>query len=384
MTDPNRFDFILMGAGLANGLIALELLRARPDLRVALVERDTKAGGNHTWSFHEGDVPPAMRATVEPLMAARWEAHDVSFPGRRRRLGTGYASVLSYDLDQAVQRAFAERPASTLILGTGVRRANRHGVELEDGRRLEARAVLDGRGPDASAPHQGGYQKFLGLELRLKTPAPRTLPLLMDATVPQLDGFRFVYVLPFEPHRVLIEDTYYSLSATLDRIALRERILGYAEERGYEVAEILREEVGVLPIPTRRGPAASADAAVAVGARGHWFHPTTGYSFPSAARVASFLAEHEPEAVHGPAFLRLRESHERQARFARWLNRLLFGAFAPAERFHVLERFYGLPEETITRFYRLDSTTLDRSRILCGRPPRGFSVLQLLAGDATT
>ena len=43
----------------------------------------------------------------------------------------------------------------------------------------------------------------------------------MDATVPQRDGFRFVYTLPFAPDRVLIEDTYYSDGLDLDPAALR-------------------------------------------------------------------------------------------------------------------------------------------------------------------
>jgi lycopene beta-cyclase len=51
----------------------------------------------------------------------------------------------------------------------------------------------------------------------------------------------------------------------------------------------------------------------------------------------------------------------------------LFRWFAPEHRYHVLERFYRLPEPTIRRFYALELTALDRARILVGRPPRGLS-----------
>jgi lycopene beta-cyclase len=61
---------------------------------------------------------------------------------------------------------------------------------------------------------------------------------------------------------------------------------------------------------------------------------------------------------------------------------MLFGAFAPQERYHVLERFYRLPESTIRRFYALETLAMDRARILCGRPPRGFSLRRLLASGA--
>jgi lycopene beta-cyclase len=66
--------------------------------------------------------------------------------------------------------------------------------------------------------------------------------------------------------------------------------------------------------------------------------------------------------------------HRRQARFCCLLNRMLFRAFAGGDRRNVLERFYQLPERVIGDFYALRLSTPDRLRILCGRPPRGFSV----------
>lgn len=381
MTLP-LFDYALVGGGLANGLTALQLLAKQPGVRIALVERGASLGGNHTWSFHAGDVGSALAPLVEPLVTARWPAHDVAFPGRERRLNSGYASLFSNDLDRAVRSAVETSAGSKLFLSRAAARVDGHEVELEDGQRLAARVVLDGRGPQPDVHHRGGYQKFVGLEVRLGRPSPRSLPLLMDARVPQIDGFRFVYVLPFEPHRVLLEDTYYSTSPALDRSAVRDRLAAYAREHGYEIAEVLREEVGVLPIPTRPALPPAAPGPLRVGLRGGWFHPTTGYSLPQAVRVAELVASVSPEELPD-ALSAYAEEHGRQARFARWLNRLLFGAFAPADRFHVLERFYGLPEDTIARFYALQTTARDRSRILCGRPPRGFSVMQLFAGEMT-
>ena len=48
-------------------------------------------------------------------------------------------------------------------------------------------AAMAGHAPVAA----GGYQKFLGLELKLSCPSPIREPLLMDARVAQRDGFRF-------------------------------------------------------------------------------------------------------------------------------------------------------------------------------------------------
>ena len=53
----------------------------------------------------------------------------------------------------------------------------------------------------------------------------------------------------------------------------------------------------------------------------------------------------------------------------RLLNRMLFRAAEPEKRYQVLERFYGLNEGLVERFYRNRLTKKDKLRILIGKPP---------------
>lgn len=378
------FDYVLVGGGLSNGLIALALLARRPAPRVALIEQGSTVGGNHTWSFHETDLGDAERELVEPLVRRTWPSYDVFFPSRARRIVAGYTACDGSRLHRVVAERFARAPASELLLESRAAVVQPNAVQLLSGRVLRAGVVLDGRGfasSELEAVHRGGYQKFVGLELELAAASPVACPVLMDARVEQVDGYRFVYVLPFSHRRVLIEDTYYSLSPELDRERVRARVLEYAESRGYHVSGVAREEHGVLPIPTSAASVPNS-AGIAVGMRASWFHPTTGYSLPSAARFAERCAACSLSELPRAASEFSRE-HEKRVGFARFLNRLLFGGFAPSERRHVLERFYGLPEDVIERFYALRSTALDRACILWGRPPRGFSIGQMLLGDRT-
>jgi len=376
------FDYILVGGGLQNGLIALALL-ARPRLRVALVERDTKLGGNHVWCFHEGDVPSALAPLTAKLCIKTWPAYDVRFPSFRRRVQQAYAAVSSERLDAVLREAFAARGDCLLSLGVAAADVSDQEVTLADGSVLAGSVVIAATGPGEFPRSAGsGFQKFVGLEVELETAAPRELPLLMDAEVEQLDGFRFLYVLPFSAQRVLLEDTYFSDSPELDSARVRERILRYAEQKGYVIRRVVREESGVLPLPTR--PLGRPDRALAqpllAGFQGGWFHPTTGYSFPIAARLADLVQSVSPEALRERAWADHAREHRRQFRFYAFLNRLLFGCFAPADRYSVIERFYHLEEPTLLRFYAMSLTLTDRLRIFCGRPPRGFSVRLALEG----
>jgi lycopene beta-cyclase len=210
----------------------------------------------------------------------------------------------------------------------------------------------------------------------------------MDADVPQLDGYRFVYVLPLSPSRVLVEDTYFSDSSKLDGEALRRRGLAYAAAHGLHPARVIREERGVLPLPSRLAAAPGDERPIVAGYQGGWFHPTTGYSLPAAVRLAEVIARldvAQPESDANRAALRaLARAHRAQARFFTRLNRMLFGWFAPDDRWQVLARFYALPDDVIGRFYAMTTTRADRARIVCGRPPRGLSLRRAMAHGWST
>ncbi len=387
-TEPSDSDeYLLVGGGLQNALITLALLERRPKTRLALIEREPSLGGNHTWCFHETDVPDAARSFLNRLVVRRWPAHDVAFPRHRRRVAGGYAAITSERLNQEVQRTIEASPYARRVVGN-VREVRPDGVTLDDGQRSSGELVIDARGPEHARATAGGYQKFVGLELELAEENAPELPVLMDATVTQLDGFRFMYLLPWTATRVLIEDTYYSDSAELDEDAVRSRVLEYAAAAGLRVRAVLREERGILPIPTgldlRLDPVSAQRGPLRAGYGGGLFHPTTGYSLPVAVRLALHVAAQPAGAALGVAYERWFEAHRRQVRFCLGLNRMLFAAFAPEERYNVLERFYRLPDSTIRRFYALETSAVDRARILCGRPPRGFSLRRLLAGGHST
>ncbi len=373
-----QVDYALVGGGLQNGLIALALRAHKPTARIALLERGAALGGNHTWCFHAGDVPARARALVEPLVAHRWPGYQVRFPERQRHLRSDYACIPAERFDRVVREALAEHHVlcqheALELSGTAV--IARH-VATGERLTLHARAIIDARGPDRGAfDGRAGYQKFVGLELACPGHGLAE-PVLMDACVDQSEGYRFFYVLPLDEQRLLIEDTYFADSAYLDVSALRARILAYATARGYQVTGILREETGVLPLPWHAEPEAPARtdaAALIAGYQGGWFHPATGYSFPVALRLALAVADTAADQLPGPKVAALWRAHAEQLAFSYRLNWMLFRWFAPSQRYHVMEHFYRLPEDTIARFYACELTSFDKARLFLGRPPRGMS-----------
>jgi lycopene beta-cyclase len=378
------FDYVLVGGGLQSGLLALAIRAHQPDASVALVERADVLGGNHTWCFHRSDLPGEAARWVDPLVTYRWAGYDILFPRFARRLDHEYFGVSSARLHQVVSAAICERAGSALMLGREAVTMTADRVRLGDGAEIRGKVIVDARGPTrAHATARAGYQKFLGLELELEEPHGLERPILMDARVDQSHGYRFFYLLPMEVRRVLVEDTYFHDSPDVDRSRLRQEVMDYVERRGWRVSAVRREEHGVLPMPWAGRPAASGSGPLTAGYRGGWFHPGTGYSFPVAARLADFVARRAPQALFGADLERLGKAQERQARFARFLNRLLFRWYPPAARRAIFERFYRLPEATIANWYALRLRRVDALRMVVGRPPRGISVRQRLRSSGT-
>lgn len=363
---------LLAGGGLANSLIAYVVARERPEIDLRIVEGGTALGGRHTWSFFESDLGDAG-AWIAPFIVKRWPEYEVRFPRRRRRLESGYCSVTSERLHEVMSGLLGDR----VVLGAPIAELSPGRAALADGRVLEADIVIDGRGPAAMPDLVLGYQKFLGLTLRLARPHGLPGPVIMDATVDQRDGYRFVYVLPWDARTVLVEDTRYSDGAELEPDELRALVLAYAEEQGWRVEEVLAEEEGILPVALEgdiEGHWRRARGLSLSGLRAVLFHPTTGYSLPDAAALARSIAalpEITAEAVeHLVRSTSLRLWRERA--IFRLVNRMLFRAARPGERYRVLERFYGLPEPLIRRFYAARLTRFDKVRLLTGKPPVPF------------
>ncbi len=364
-----KVDLLLAGGGLANGLIAYRLAEVRPEISFRLVEGGERLGGRHTWSFFSSDLGPDGR-WIAPFVTRSWERYEVRFPKRRRQLACGYRSISSEQFHDVLTAALEKR----VITSAPIASLSASGLTLQDGPCIAGALTLDGRGPEPMPDLELGYQKFVGQKVRLKVEHGLDGPIIMDATVDQKDGYRFLYVLPWDAWTLLIEDTRYTDDVELDLDDMRRGIIDYANVQGWAIDAILAEEQGVLPVALDGDIEAHwrrAEGQTLVGLRGGFFHPTTGYSLPDAVGLANAIcALPVIDAASVARLVRARSVRLwRERAFFRLLNRMLFRAARPGDRYRVLERFYGLAEPLIGRFYAANLTALDKLRILSGKPP---------------
>lgn len=368
----HQCDLAIAGGGLAGGLIALALAKLRPELNIALIEAEDHFGGNHIWSFFESDIAAENRWLVDPLISRQWDSYDVHFPEYSRRLSNGYFSIESSNLDSALRKRL---PPETLITGQRAEAVENGRVILADGATVTAPAVIDVRGGGNMSALETGWQKFCGQMLKLRQPHGLERPVIMDATVEQIDGYRFIYCLPFSDSCVFVEDTYYSDTADLDSTTSHDRIAEYASRQGWDIDRICSTEKGQLPV-IYGGDfdafwAANGTIDARAGARAALIQPITSYSLPMAVKTALLIAE-LPEINQSSLDKMLRSlaaKHWKDGKFYRLLCAFLFLGADPDQRYKTLQHTYAKNEQLLARFYAGTSTRMDQLSLLSGKPP---------------
>jgi lycopene beta-cyclase len=376
MSHVNDFDYAVIGGGLQGCLMLHAIGHRQPDAKVLLVERDDALCGNHTWSFHRSDVSDSAQGWFSDLVDFSWDSYEVRLGDFVRRVNVPYGSIASESLANRTERLLERQPNFKRIQNSVVE-LTQNRIVLEGGEQVEATVVLDARGSDPALLRKGGtgFQKFVGLEVELASDWVSQSPTLMDDSVEQSDGFRFVYALPFSKRRVLVEDTTFSASPHFCESNSVEVIDQYLKRHGHHSYDIKRRESGCLPMPYVRQRRLSKTA---TGYRGGFFHPATGYSIPLAANLANAIASEVPSrAVEVIADFRSRNNFQHTVSL--WLNRMLFQLIKPHHRSQIFRRFYkNLSAESVGRFYAHRFTSGDIFQMMVGRPPSGLTPIRFL------
>jgi lycopene beta-cyclase len=370
MAKGKRDGLLIAGGGLAGSLAAIAMAKARPEVPILLVEEGESFGRDRIFPFYDDELDPEDGWVLDSIAPQHWQGYYVAFPSHSRKFKGGINIVRSAALDAAVRETL--RP-DQYRLGTKVVAVRDNELVLLGGEKIKADAAIDARGAANLSMLETGWRKYFGREYRFADPHGVDRPVMMDATVEQADGYRFVQCLPFSETVMLVEEVYYSDSPEMDAAAMGARLEAYVGKRRWVGGVVEREESGCGPVPTggdfgafwRVGGARVAK----IGLRGGFFHPTTGHTIGDAARTAALLTrqkEMSGEALHD-LFEEEATSQWRKRDLYRGFNATLLGAKG-AERRRIFESFYELDPALISRFNAGRTGMLDKMKL--GKLPR--------------
>lgn len=384
-------DVIIAGGGLSGGLVALRLALAHPNLRVLILERESRLGGNHTYSFHSAGEPEAW---LQPIITRTWNQFEVRFPKTDKAISVNHSVVRSKDFHDGIVRKLGDG----VRLGCSVKKISDSEVETSTGEILRAPLVIDATGIHSQQIHKNrfldvpcGWMKYIGFDLKLNKPHGLGLPVLMDARVPQMDGFRYFSITPISETTLFVQECYLSSNPDLNAERISRSILAYGERNGWSIQSISKpdnhKEHAAIPLPLHtfevdkermnskklviEGEDFIDRSPVQISAAQGWYHSATGQAVSDATRVAEFIASRSRLRT-GPVRAELRHFRRdwvEQQRFYRTFNRLIFQAVEPSLRHIAFDRMMGLKEDIIGRFLSGTSTKTDATKIMSIKPP---------------
>src|SRR5690242_7915873 len=97
-------DLIIVGGGLAGGLLAYRISQLRPNLKFLLIEKRSQIGGNHTWSFNTTDLTQKEFNWIAPFISQSWDTYKIQFPTFSRTIRTPYHSIRSEHFHKVISK----------------------------------------------------------------------------------------------------------------------------------------------------------------------------------------------------------------------------------------------------------------------------------------
>lgn len=287
------FDYIIAGGGAA-GLSLLHHLgqAGMHDQKVLLVDYVRKEQNDRTWCFWEVGEGP-----FEQVVAHSWDHLWFHGDHQSRRLAIApyrYKLIQGGDFYRFMDAQLAERPGVTRLQGrVEAFEDSADGVTVRvDGQRFSGRWAFNSIA--ALAPTRPGHaawlQHFKGWVISAPTPVfePQAAT-FMDFRVEQGPHVRFIYVLPFDAHTALVEDTYFSptvLPQAVYDAGLRSYISEYLGLSSYTIGHV---EYGVIPMTDAPFQMRQSPHVMNIGTAGGMTKASTGYTFQRIQRQSRMI-----------------------------------------------------------------------------------------------
>lgn len=371
----HRVELAILGGGCAGLSLARELARAERRgasvPRTVVIEPRAEYGRDRTWCFWAHRDEP-----VDERIRYRWPAWRFSRGEEtvvHRSTGWRYAAVPAdafyEDALDAVERSrYVRLQAGVGVEGLDPRPEAVH-VQTGDGL-IRAGQVVDTRPPEAARVRGSALaQAFAGAEITCSTPTLEPdMVRLMDAMTTDAHSFRFDYVLPLTPTRLLVEVTRFSARPVaaaqleLDLQAAIERVVGD------EPVDIGRREQGVIPMGLPVAPPTGDPRWVLAGTRGGAVRASTGYAFRRMQAWAQVCAQSVVERGRVVG-------HPPEPRWMAWMDQLFLNVLrAHPERAPALfmDLARNAPADVLVRFLSDRAGYGDLLRVVRALPPQPF------------
>lgn len=368
-----QYDYIIIGAGCAGLSLLMRLLDNDPgqERKILLADRSAKNTNDRTWCFWEKED-----GYFENIVYKKWKDLYFSCDDVELKLNMGdYAYKMIRGIDfynYCFNRIRQHKNIDVEI-------ADVLSVEATDGLCIiktssgiiEAGAsfVFNSIPPalPANKKHIHLLQHFKGWMINTAGVLPNIKPRLMDFRTDQTPGTAFVYTLPVDESRALIEYTVFSDSLLPNNDydnALREYVKTILKADNYTIEHT---EFGVIPMTNYKYPFYK-DGIYYIGSAGGQTKPSSGYTFSFIQKQSGEIAS---ALLTSPAVLKNNNTLFRFKLYDSILLKVLHDNILPGKE--IFKRlFNSLPAHQIFKFLDNETGLTEELKVLNAMPAKIF------------
>jgi lycopene beta-cyclase len=372
--NSHEVDIAIIGGGNAGLTLAAQLAAQKCPPNTVVIEPQPPTQRDCSWGLWAQEKQAKELSHSTKGRWKRWQLIDHLSRVTHSSDQYSYVSLSSADylLDRAAQLhqpvSLVEESVSALKPGQD------RTTVVTDQNQYSAKTVYDSRPPKIA--DNGLRQHFLGWHIHTEQPIkdPDTA-ILMDFRVDQSRGLHFIYALPFSEHHILVESTL--ISTTVEpQEWYRNAIKGWLKNNNIQVAEIISEEIGVIPMDTlvvnkQRSQSQSTSAQqpliAPIGAASGAVRRSSGYAFQHIQQQISQLAagiEQGNRSVPTPISSRLTT-----------MDKIFNGVLISRPELAVslyMRMAKALTGDQFSRFMLGEATTSDWLRVIAAMPKGAF------------
>lgn len=275
-------DIAIIGGGSAGITLASKL----SDLSALVIEPRTPVERDCSWALWANEIEQKKFATSIKGSWKQWRLIDHDGEILHSSEHYHYTSLSSALYMTECEKILGNQTTLVRAAAENIVANGNGGSFKAAGQNYNATYLYDSRPPKMAA--NSLKQHFLGWEIRTKSPISQPeIATLMDFRVDQSRGLHFIYVLPYSDCRLLIESTM--ISANLEEKSwYRQAIEQWLKKQNIDIAEIITEEVGVIPMETVN-PVNKKIACI--GAASGAVRLSSGYAFTGIQKQMASLAQ---------------------------------------------------------------------------------------------
>lgn len=293
----SKFDYLFAGAGASTTLLLMSMEKRGMlyNKSIAIIDPDDKSKNDKTycfWAKHDDDISIACK----DLISYRWNKIIVNKNIEESLEPLEYLHITGQDvyseLKRIIQQYNIHRVHDSVDL---IQKENDyiHVHSTKTNNTYQSKLVFDSRTPKYqinSINQYQLYQSFIGYVIETEQTIPQHESVrLMDFEVDQQNHTQFMYLLPFNSNKALVELTRFG-SEVITEDEAKTVIDNYIKNNigDYKISNL---EIGCIPMSNAEILIENISNVIPIGARAGAIKASTGYAFKKMFEHAEQISE---------------------------------------------------------------------------------------------